>query len=152
MARDRADTLTLDLLDWQPPEIAAAFPEEKVRAATLRGRMAKAVSVSLRECGLERAEVARRMGAYLGGEQVSENMLDNYASEARADTTISVPRLLALVHVTGDLRLLQVLADPFGQVVVDKRYVSIIRAQQMRDKSLELARMAKAEARRARRA
>lgn len=151
MARDRNDTTTADLFDWTPPEIVPAYPAEKVRAATMRDRMAKAVSVSLRESDLERAEVARRMSAHLG-EAVSENMLDNYASEARADTVIPILRLLALVHVTGDLRLLQVLADQFGQVVVDKRYVSIIRAQQMRDKSLELARLAKAEARRAGRA
>lgn len=148
MARDRNDTNTADLFDWTPPEIVPAYPAEKVRAATMRGRMAKAVSVSLRECDLERAEIARRMSTQLG-EAVSENMLDNYASEARADTVIPILRLLALVHVTDDLRLLQVLAEPFGQVVVDKRYVSIIRAQQMRDKSLELARLAKAEARRA---
>lgn len=151
MARDRLDALTPDLFDWQPPEVVTTYPAEKVRAASVRGVFAKAVSVTLRECGLERAEVARRMTAHLG-ETVTENMLDNYASEARADTTISLPRLLALIHVTGDLRLLQVLADPFGQVVVDKRYISIIRAQQLREKSVELARQARAEARRARRA
>lgn len=151
MARDRNDTSTTDLFDWQPPEIVPAYPAEKVRAVTMRGRMAKAVSVSLRECGLERAEVARRMTAHLG-EAVSENMLDNYASEARSDTIIPIMRLLALIHVTGDLRLLQVLADQFSQVVVDKRYVSIIRAQHLREKSLELARQARAEAQRARRA
>lgn len=151
MARDRNDTTTADLFDWTPPEIVPAYPAEKVRAATMRGRMAKAVSLALRECGLERVVVAQRMSSHLG-EAVSEHMLDNYASEARTDTVISLIRLMALIHVTGDLRLLQVLAEQFGQVVVDKRYVSIIRAQQLREKSLELARQARVEAKLARRA
>lgn len=145
----RRDPHTLDLLDWQPPAIVKSYPEEKVRAVNWAAKLAKAVAMTLKECGMPRALVANRMGEFLG-EAVSENMLDNYASEAREDTVISVPRLIALLHVTRDMRLLQVLADPCDWAVVDQRYVAQIRAAQMRDKARELEVLATLEDRRAR--
>ncbi len=145
----RRDPHTLDLLDWQPSAVVKTYPEETLRAVNWSARIAKAVAATLKECGMPRALVASRMGEFLG-ETVSENMLDNYASEAREDTVINATRLIALLQVTRDTRLLQVLADPCDWAVVDQRYVSQIRAAQMRDKARELEVLAAMEERRGR--
>lgn len=140
---------TTPLLDWQPPEIARRYPEEKLKASSLATLLSKAVSLTLKDCGMSRADVAARMSDYLG-EAISENMLDNYASEARADTVINGVRIMALAHVTNDERLLQVMAEPYGWAVIDDRYVSLIRATQIREKARELEQLAAVEERRAR--
>lgn len=137
MSRQRRDAHTLDLLSWQPPETAEAFPAEKVRASTLRAAMAKGVALALKECGRSRDEVAEDISAYLG-EPCPKNMLDAYASEAREEHVINVVRFLALVHATGDHRLLQMLAEPFGLAVIDARYLPAIEDAMLDDKIAEM--------------
>lgn len=105
------------LLDWHPPE---PYPEDAVRAATLGQRISRAVAQTLRDCRQDRRRIAERMGAYLG-ETVSLAMLDAYASQARGDHNISAVRLAALVHATGDERLLDLLAEPLGLAVIPRR-------------------------------
>lgn len=146
MARDRRDTTTADLLDWQPPEPAVRY-EEPPRGATLGARVCRAMAMALE--GLDREAVAREMGEYLG-RSVSKPMLDAYVSEARETHTISIVRFAALVHATRDWRLLSLLPELFGFAVVDERYVALIRATQMREKAEELESMARVEERRAR--
>ncbi|MBF5095298.1 DNA transposition protein [Azospirillum sp. INR13] len=133
----RRDTQTLDLLAWQPPEPVRAFPPEKVRAASLRSAVAKAVSLALKECGRDRDDVAQAMGEYLG-EACPKTMLDAYASEAREEHVINVVRFIALMHATGDRRLLQLLAEPFGLAVIDARYLPAIEDALLDDKIAEL--------------
>ena len=56
----------LDLLEWSPPDVVAAYPPERVRGATLEARVARAISETLADAktrGLERDEVARRTAA-----------------------------------------------------------------------------------------
>ncbi|WP_029009366.1 hypothetical protein [Azospirillum halopraeferens] len=125
MARRPHDPHTLDLLSWTPPEPTRAFAREDIRAASLRSMVAKAVSLALKECGKSREEVAEEIGAYLG-EPCSKPMLDAYASEAREDHVVNVVRFLALIHATGDQRLLQMLAEPFGWAVIDQKYLPAI--------------------------
>ncbi|MDO8607604.1 MAG: DNA transposition protein [Phaeospirillum sp.] len=148
MARRRQDATT-PLLDWQPPPITRRYPDVALKSTSLATLLSKAVALTLKECGMTRADVAHRMGEYLG-ETISENMLDNYASEARADTVINGVRIMALAHITNDVRLLQVMAEPFGWAVIDDRYVSLIRAAQIREKVCELEQLAAVEERRAR--
>ena len=123
----------LDLLDWQPPEPAVRFPEEQVRAASFAARLSRAVSVALGDCGTPRDEIAARMSAYLG-EVVSPAMLDAYASQARADHKISVPRFLALLHATKDRRLLELLAEPMGWSVIERHHLPAITKEAIREK------------------
>lgn len=137
MARQRHDNKTLDLLGWQPPAPVKRFAEEKVRAATLRGAIAKAVSVALKECGKDRDQVAQEMTDYLG-EEVKRTILDAYASEAREDHVINLPRFIALMHATGDQRLLQVIAELFGLAVIPQRYLPAIEEAILADKIEEL--------------
>lgn len=149
MARRHPDPATAPLLDWQPPPITRRYPDVALKSTSLATLLSKAVSLTLKDCGMSRADVAQRMSDYLG-ETISENMLDNYASEARADTVINGVRIMALAHVTDDARLLQVMAEPFGWAVIDDRYVSLIRATQIREKARELEQLAAVEERRAR--
>lgn len=149
MVRDRRDHSTPDLLSWQPPEPRVRFEDHQVRGANLYARICRAMATALDECGASRDEVAERMSEYLGV-KVSKAMLDAYVSQARDTHTITIVRFAALVHATRDWRLLSLIPELFGFAVVDDRYVSLIRATQMREKADELARMADAEERRAR--
>lgn len=127
------------LLDWTPPEAVAAFAPAQVRGATLAARIARAVAVALTECKLPRAEVAARMGAWLD-EPVSTNMLNAYASVARDQHTIGLPRFLALVHATGDRRLLELFAEMFGWAVIERRHLPLIEMAAVQDRMEDLQR------------
>lgn len=132
MARRRGDDQTLDLLEWQPPELVQRFDEQRVRGATLRSKIAKAIAASLKDCGRDRATVAMEMCAYLG-ERVTVATLNGYASEARADNAISFVRLIALVQVTGDMRLLQLAAEIFDHAVIEARYLAAVKDAMLAD-------------------
>jgi hypothetical protein len=128
-----------DLLDWQPPQPVARFPEAQVRAASLAGRISRAVAAALHSAEAEREAIAARMSAFLG-ERVSPSMLDAYASQAREDHRISVPRFAALLHATGDRRLLELLAEPMGWAVIERRHLPLIEVAAIRDREDELRR------------
>ena len=118
----RRDTLTLDLFDWEPEPIVEAFDPVRVRAASLRAKVARGVSEAMKDCEHSRAVVAERMSAFMG-EPVSENMLNAYASEAREDHSMPFIRLLGLIHATGDIRLLQLGAEMFGFSVIEDKFL-----------------------------
>ena len=126
-----------DLLDWQPPEAVKRFPEEQIRAANFSARVSRAVAVALADCDAEREAIAARMSSFLG-ERVSPAMLDAYASQAREDHKISVPRFLALLHATRDRRLLELLAEPMGWAVIERRHLPLIEVAAIRDHEDEL--------------
>jgi len=88
MVKARGDTRTMDLLDWEPAPIVAAFVPERVRCSSLRAKIARAVSEAMKDAPECREVLAAGMGAWLG-EDVSENMLNAYASEAREEHSIS---------------------------------------------------------------
>lgn len=145
---------TLDLIDWldqqRPVAEIRQFDPSRIRAATVRARVARAVSETLRDCGMPREDVARRMGEVLG-EEVSVNMLNAYASEARAEHSIPYLRLLALVQVTGDFRALQLAAEGADAIVVSRAVVPwinhAVEAQRI-ERITELARLLRRDHRR----
>lgn len=128
-----------DLLDWQPPETVARFPEEQVRAVSLPARISRAVATALHDAEACRETIAARMSAFLG-ERVSPSMLDAYASQAREGHNISVTRFLALLHATRDRRLLELLAEPMGWAVIDRRHLPLIEVAAIREHEDELRR------------
>lgn len=143
MARP-ADTSTLDLfagLDTSNEPRVQRFEEVVTRAATLRATIARAVSAALKDCGRSRAEIAAEMAASLG-EEVTENMLNAYASEAREGHTIPYVRLLALVLITGDARLLQLGAEQIDHVVADARYLKWIKVGMEADRREQITKAA----------
>jgi hypothetical protein len=74
------------------------------------------------------------------GERVSKAMLDAYVSPARGAHNITVTRFVALIHVTQDRRLLELLADLMGWCVVDERYAEAIREVELAEKRDEIER------------
>lgn len=131
-----------DLLDWIPPEPVARFDEPLLRAASISGRMCKAMSQALHDAalrGLKRETVAKRMGDYLG-ETVSRNMVDAYVSEARESHVINLPRFVAMVHATQDRRLLEAVAGQFGWAVVPAKYVPLMKVAALREREYALKR------------
>lgn len=139
MARQRADHQTLDLLTWEPPEIVERYDERTVRAASLRSRVARAVAATLRDTDIPRKEIAKAMSAWLG-EDVSLHMLNAYASEAREEQTISFLRVLALIEITQDARLLQLGAEMFERMVIENRYLPWVEVGQLADKKVDIDR------------
>lgn len=138
MARRRpTDQSTMDLFSWTPPALAKTFEPSEVRAASLRSSIAKAVSLALKACGKSRDQAASEVGAYLG-EDCPKNMLDAYASEAREEHSINLVRFVALIHTTRDMRLLNLVANMFGQVVIDQKYLPAIEEAICQDKIEEL--------------
>jgi len=142
MAPPVHDPAQASLLDWQPPQPVVRFEADQVRGATLKARLSRAVSLAMQDSGLPRAEIAQRMSGYLG-ERISEAMLNGYASGARADHVISLPRFLALVHATRDQRLLQMVADEFGFAVIERRFLPMIELAAIHEEEARLQRRAK---------
>lgn len=119
--RDRRDDDTLDLLSWEPPQLVERYAQtDPVQATSVDQTIARAVSRTLKDDGRSRAEIAEAMGGYLG-EDVSENMLNAYASQARDGHRISLERAIALVAVTQDARLVGELLIPLGYAVISER-------------------------------
>ncbi len=130
-------SLQPDLLDWEPPAAVQRFDEQSVRAVTIAGKVCRAVAQTLKESALSRQEIARRMSAYLG-EDVSVNMLNAYASEARETHVINTVRFIALLHATGDRRLLEIVAEIFGWVVIEKKFLPLIELAAIHDQQERL--------------
>lgn len=125
------------LLDWTPPQATLAFEPADIRGASLDARISRAVSVALQEAKGSRGTIAKQMSEYLG-EAVSTAMLDAYASVARGQHRIPVARLMALIHATGDRRLLELLAEPMGWAVIERRQLPLIRAALLREREDEI--------------
>lgn len=139
----RRDQHTQDLLSWRPPEPVVKFSPEQVRAATLDQRLCKAMALALKECRMDRGIVAERMSEFLG-EKISLAMLNAYVAPGRPTHVISVVRFAALVHVTKDRRLLELLAELFGWSVVDERYADAIAEVELAEKKEEIERQLQA--------
>lgn len=152
MGRRVASPDQLDLLAWEPPAPVARFEEHRVRAATIAVRVSLAVAAALKDAderGLSREEIARRMSLFLGA-PISRVTLDGYASTAREDRVISVPRFAALLHATGDRRLLEILAEPMDWAVIERRHLPLIELAAVQQRREELKRHADALLRQAR--
>lgn len=137
MAKMKKDSLTGDLLDWQPSKVTEEYAERDVRAHNASAKYAKAIALTLNDCELNRDEIAMKMSVYLG-EDFGKNMLDAYAAETRPSHMITLSRLEALIHVTSDLRLLSLIADKFKQIVVPAVYSHLIKSHQINDKITEM--------------
>ncbi|MDL2332872.1 phage regulatory CII family protein [Brucella inopinata] len=125
MVKLRGDSLTGDLLAWEPPKVAAGFEPGAIRGNRLASQISQAVALALKSSSMSRAEIAAAMSIELGY-QISENMLANYASEGAETHRITLERFIALIEVTGCVDLLGFIAGRFGQVVVDRKYQALI--------------------------
>ena len=81
--------------------------------------------------------IAAAMSAYLG-ETITENMLNAYASQAREAHAITLERFMALMHATGDRRLLEWLAEPMRWSVIDSKHLPLIELAAIQERQREL--------------
>ena len=138
----------LSLLEWTPPEPTVRFDEVQVRAATIEARVSRAIAAALKDSVSDRQAVAEAMGEFLG-QRVTKNMLDAYASVAREDHPITIARFVALLHATRDRRLLELIAEPLGWAVIDRKMLHLIELAAVQEKQRELHAQADALRRRA---
>lgn len=128
----------LDLLnDWTPPAATVAFDDSRVRAADLMGQISRVVGASLADAVLTRAEIAQRMSDFLG-DTVTVNMLNAYSSQARGEHVITLPRFIALIHATGDRRLMEWLAAPLRWSVIDSKHLPLIELAAIQERQRDL--------------
>lgn len=124
--------MTLDIFkDYDPGPVVERFDPEQTKGHSLHVRLAKAISLCLGECGMDREIVAARMTELLD-ERVSKQMLDNYASPSK-EHLISATRLAALVQVTDDIRPLNELLRDAGLIATPARYEILLRRERARE-------------------
>lgn len=128
----------MSLLDWRPASPVVAYVTERIKAASLARSISKAVSETLKSCGRSRTQVAQAMTDYLeDGDVVTETALNSYAAESRSDMTISIVRLDALLAVSKDRRLLELLAARHGWAVIDRRHLPAIEMAELMEHRAE---------------
>lgn len=128
---------TLDLLaGWTPPDPAIRYEADDVRGTDLSTKIARAIATSLKESGLAREEVAKRMGEYLG-ETVPVSALNQYSALSKPHE-ISHKRLIALSYALSDWRLLSIAAEELDCIVVPASYGELIQVALTAEKVREL--------------
>ncbi|MBN9243417.1 MAG: hypothetical protein J0I98_11540 [Mesorhizobium sp.] len=123
MARARGDSLTGDLLTWEPPKVVAGFAEGAVRGSRIANQISQVVRLALED--QDRGKVAERMSGELGY-TVSRDLLDHYASEGAEAHKITLERFIALIEATGCVDALAFVAERFDHVVVPSKYAAIV--------------------------
>lgn len=139
MARYR-DPLTKDLFDYQPPKVAVGYSAEVTGRGPLDNRISRLIGHALRDAredGLSRADIARKVSAYLG-RSISEAMLNKWTSESSEDHRIPLDVFIALVDATGAKDLLGFIPGLFGLTVIENEYAELIEARLLADHIDEL--------------
>lgn len=123
------------------PLATLRFDDAVVRSGDPAMRLTLAVAESLRgaaEQGRDRYQIADRMGALLG-RPISVNALNAYASPAR-ETAITAHRFAALAAATGDRRLIELVAEPCGWTVIERRMLGLVRLAMLGEEQRALRR------------
>lgn len=129
----RRDTDTADLFrDYTPAPVVERFSEDRVRAARCSARIARAVAEAIKQSRKSRPDVAKAMSEYLG-EDISVAMLDQYTSTANERNNIPAHRLMALIAVTGDVRVVNAALQDTPFVAIDARFEPLIRRELARE-------------------
>jgi len=138
MRGGRRDSLTGDLLAWRPTAPVVSFADAPgAQAASLHGRFCRAMALVVDGCGQSRAEIAAAMGDYLS-EDFSKASLDAYLAESKTSHVIQLHRFAALIHATGDMRLLSLLPEMFGHVVISKEHAGLLEIALLKQKRDEI--------------
>lgn len=125
----RRDTHTLDLLTWEPPQVAAGYGVAVSGRGPMDNQIARLVSQALRDAAderrMSRADVASLLSLDLH-RPVSEDMLNKWASEAATTHRIPLDAFCSLVKVLEAEALLGFIPSLLGYVAVPKKYADII--------------------------
>lgn len=136
----RRDSLTPDLFrDFAPAPVVDRYSVERVRAARLSARIKRAVAETIRDSGRSREVLAHLMSEHLD-ERITAAMLDQYTSTANEGHNIPAHRLIALLLVTGDTRLVNALLADTDLIAVDAKYEALIYREMAKEKRDQLER------------
>lgn len=136
----RRDTMTMDLLTWEPPKVAAGYDQDVAGRGTLDNRIARTLSRALRDAkerGTDRAKIAASMSTFLG-RPISEDMLNKWTSEAAGSHRIALDAFIALIDATNAYDLMGLVVGNFGFVAVPEKYADIIELHQIDEHEAEM--------------
>jgi hypothetical protein len=140
MDMTRRDPGTVDLFsEFAPAPVVERFSPERVRASRASARIARAVAEAIKEMGAERSVVAQMMSEHLG-ERVTAAMLDQYTSTANERNNIPAHRLIALLAITGDVRIVNAALHDTGFIALSAKYEPLIRREMLKEAGEKLAR------------
>ena len=97
--RDKQSPDQADL--FYQPVYASRQASDRIECLDFASRLARDMSLALRQCPYDRHEVAARMAQALGQAEFSKAMLDAYTSEAKETHQISLLRFKAFVRATA---------------------------------------------------
>jgi len=125
----RRDTLTSDLFDWQPPQVAVGYSGDVAGRGALDSQISRLVSRALRDARDEgkgsRTDIAKAMSAELR-RPISDAMLNKWSAESSGEHRIPLDAFIALIKTTEADGLLGFIPSLFGYAVVPERYADII--------------------------
>lgn len=137
----RRDNRTIDLLEWEPPQVAAGYDVQVAGRGAIENQIARLISQALRDAAEERnisrADVAAMMSIDLH-RSVSEDMLNKWTSEAAASHRIPLDAFCSLVKVLEARELLGFIPELLGYVAVPKKYADIIEMHLIEEKERDL--------------
>ena len=123
--------------DWTPPDPVVRFDPAQIKASSLPARICRAISATLKDADTKRELVAAKMSDFLG-RRISLNMLNAWASQSSDRHMIGLPCFIALLDATRDRRLLEMIAEPLGWAVVDRRHLAMIELAMVREQQNRL--------------
>ncbi|WP_182085211.1 hypothetical protein [Aureimonas sp. ME7] len=137
----RRDPHAKDLLAWEAQSVRLGFSAEVTGRGDLSSQIARLVSHALtdaKERGVCRNDVARRMTEFLG-RKITKPTIDKWTSAAADDRRIDLDAFIALIHVTGERRLLGFIPGLFECAVVADHYVDLIELHEIEEHEREVA-------------
>lgn len=137
----RRDDRTMDLLAWEPPQVAAGYEPKVAGRGSIENQIARLISQALRdaadECDVSRSDVAAMMSLDLH-RPISEDMLNKWTSEAATSHRIPLDAFCSLVKVLKAHELLGFIPELLGYVAVPKKYADIIEMHLIEEKERDL--------------
>lgn len=137
----RRDTRTMDLLAWEPPQVAAGYGVDVAGRGPLENKIARLISQALRDAqdeqGLTRETVAGLMTLELH-RSITKDMLDKWSSEASTTHRIPLDAFCAMVKVLEAESLLGFIPQLLGHIAVPAKFGDIIEMHLIEEKSRDL--------------
>lgn len=137
----RRDDRTIDLLGWEPPQVAAGYEPRVAGRGNIGNQIARLISQALRdaadECDVSRSDVAAILTHDLG-RTITEDMLNKWASEAATGNRIPLDAFCSLVKNLKAKELLGFIPELLGYVAVPAKYADIIELHLIEEKERDL--------------
>nr|WP_273719937.1 MULTISPECIES: hypothetical protein [unclassified Bartonella] len=121
----------------------AREPVAQIDLERFRSRIKRAMARALRECRVERNEIAERMAHYLGIGCLSKASLDAYVAENK-QVDISLPRFKAFVLATGAFWLWDKVVSEDGLLLLQGDEAGLAKIARLQQEQREIAARLKA--------